>query len=61
MDNIGSISLSKHTSYNNGTAEEVSVVALVKPLNPDLPIDLEKIRMLLAVRTKNGNVKVIQQ
>ena len=61
VDNIGSISLSKHTSYNNGTAEEVSVVALVKPLNPDLPIDLEKIRMLLAVRTKNGNVKVIQQ
>lgn len=61
VENVGSVSLSKHTTYNNGTAEEVSVVALVKPLNPDKPIDLEKIRMLLSVRTKNINVKVIQE
>lgn len=61
VENVGSLSLSKHTTYNNGTAEEVSVVALVKPINPQEPIDLEKIRMLLSVRTKNGNVKVIQE
>ncbi len=61
VDNVGSISLSKHTTYNNGVAEDVSVVAIVKPIDPDKPIDLEKIRMLLSVRTKNGNVKVIQE
>ena len=59
--NVGSVSLSKHTTYNNGVAEESAVVALVKAVNPNEPIDLEKIRMWLSVRTKNGNVKVIQE
>lgn len=61
VDNVGSISLSKHTTYNNGVAEGVMVVAIVKPINPTLPIDLEKIRNLLAIRTRNDNVKVIQE
>ncbi len=61
VDNVGSISLSKHTTYNNGVAEGVTVVAIVKPINPTLPIDLEKIRNLLAIRTRNDNVKVIQE
>lgn len=59
--NVGAVSLSKHTTYNNGIAEESSVVALVRAVNPNEPIDLEKIRMWLSVRTKNGNVKVIQE
>ena len=59
--NVGAVSLSKHTTYNNGIAEENSVVALVRAVNPNEPIDLEKIRLWLSVRTKNGNVKVIQE
>lgn len=61
VENVGSISLSKHTSYNNGKAEDVAVVAIIKAIDPNKPIDLEKIRMLLSVRTKNGNIKVIQE
>lgn len=59
--NIGSVSLSKHTTYNNGTAEGTSVVAVVKPADEKEPLDLEKIRMWLSVRTKSGNVKVIKE
>ena len=61
VENIGSVSLSKHTSYNNGSAEGVAVVAIVRPTDPAKPIDLEKVRNLLVVRTKNDNVKVIQE
>lgn len=61
VENVGSISLSKHTTYNNGTAEGEVVVAIVRPINPAEPIDLEKVRQLLVVRTKSGNVKVIQE
>ncbi len=59
--NVGSVSLSKHTTYNNGTAEGTSVVAVVKPADEKEPLDLEKIRMWLSVRTKSGNVKVIKE
>lgn len=59
--NIGSISLSKHTTYADGKAEGTSVVAIVKAADDSEPIDLEKIRMWLSVRTKNGNVKVIRE
>ncbi|MBO7300208.1 MAG: DUF389 domain-containing protein [Tidjanibacter sp.] len=60
-ENIGTVSLSKHITYNNGQAEGTSVVAVVKPADENEPIDLEKIRMWLSVRTKNGNVKVIKE
>lgn len=59
--NVGTVSLSKHTTYNNGKPEGESVVAVVKAANNNEPLDLEKIRMWLSVRTKNGNVKVIQE
>lgn len=59
--NVGSVSLSKHTTYNNGKAEGESVVAVVKAANEAEALDLEKIRMWLSVRTKNGNVKVIKE
>ena len=57
--NVGSVSLSKHTIYNNGQAEGESVVAVVRAADDREPLDLEKIRMWLSVRTKNGNVKVV--
>lgn len=61
-ENVGSVSLSKHTTYNNGRTEgEPLVVAIVKAADERAPIDLEKIRMWLSVRTKNGNVKVIKE
>ena len=59
VDNIASVSLSKHTAYANGTAEGTSVVAVVRPADNTKPIDVEKVRMWLSVRTKNGNVKVV--
>mgnify|MGYP003288809401 CR=1 FL=1 len=58
-ENIASVSLSKHTAYANGTPEGTSVVAVVKPIDRTKPIDVEKVRMWLSVRTKNGNVKVV--
>lgn len=59
--NVGSVSLSKHTTYNNGQALGEGVVAVVKAANENEPLDLEKIRMWLSVRTKSGNVKVIKE
>lgn len=61
VENVGSVSLSKHTAYNNGSAEGVRVVAIVRAINPAEPIDLEKVRQLLAVRTKSNDIKVIQE
>ena len=58
-ENIASLSLSKHTAYANGTPESTSVVAVVRPIDRTKPIDVEKVRMWLSVRTKNGNVKVV--
>lgn len=59
--NVGSISLSKHTTYSDGRVEGTSVVAVVKAADENEPLDVEKIRMWLSVRTKNGNVRVIQE
>lgn len=61
VDNIASVSLSKHTTYADGKAEGTSVVAIVKAKDQQQPIDLEKVRMWLSVRTKSGNVKVVQE
>lgn len=61
VENVGTMSLSKHITYNNGQAEGTSVVAIVKPADENKPIDLEKIRMWLSVRTKNDNVKVVKE
>lgn len=61
VENVGSVSLSKHTAYNNGSAEGVRVVAIVRAIDPAEPIDLEKVRQLLAVRTKSNDIKVIQE
>lgn len=61
VENVGSVSLSKHTAYNNGSAEGVRVVAIVRAIDPTEPIDLEKVRQLLAVRTKSNDIKVIQE
>ena len=60
-ENIGTVSLSKHIIYNNGQSEGTSVVAVVRAADEAQPLDLEKIRMWLSVRTKNGNVKVIKE
>ena len=60
-ENVGTMSLSKHITYNNGQAEGTTVVAIVKPADSEKPIDLEKIRMWLSVRTKNDNVKVVKE
>jgi hypothetical protein len=61
IDNIESVSLSKHTAYNDGKAEGESVVAIVRARDNDLPLDIERIKVWLSVRTKSGNVKVIQE
>jgi uncharacterized hydrophobic protein (TIGR00271 family) len=61
IDNIESVSLSKHTAYNDGKAEGESVVAIVRARDNDQPLDIERIKVWLSVRTKSGNVKVIQE
>lgn len=60
-ENVGSVSLSKHTTYAEGKPQGTMVVAIVKRADRWKPIDVEKIRMWLSVRTKNGNVKVIEE
>lgn len=59
--NVKSVSISKHTAYANGTPTGESVVAIVKPVDPALPLDLERIEVWLSVRTKSGNVRVIAE
>ena len=61
IDNIESVSLSKHTAYNDGQAEGESVVVIVKARDNDKPLDIERIKVWLSVRTKSGNIKVIQE
>lgn len=60
-ENIASVSVSKHTTFANGVKGDTEVVAIVKAEDPEQPIDLEKVRLWLSVRTKNGSVKVVQE
>lgn len=61
IENVASVSVSKHTAYTNGQKGATEVVAIVTPLDPTQPIDLAKIKVWLAARTKSGNVRVVQQ
>jgi hypothetical protein len=60
-ENVASVSISKHTTYTNGQRGGTEVVAIVSAVNPELPIDVEKIREWLVVRTKNSSVKVVRE
>jgi uncharacterized membrane protein len=60
-ENVASVSISKHTTYTNGLRGGTEVVAIVSAVNPELPIDVEKIREWLVVRTKNSSVKVVRE
>ena len=60
-ENVGSVSLSKHTTYSEGKPQGTMVVAIVKRADRWKSIDVEKIRMWLTVRTKSSNVKVIEE
>ena len=59
IGNVKSVSISKHTAYDNGKPAGESVVAIVKPIDPSMLLDLERIEVWLSVRTKSGRVKVI--
>jgi hypothetical protein len=55
------VSVSKHTTYADGVKMATEVVALVRAEDEALPIDLERIKRWLEVRTKNDEVKVLQE
>ena len=61
VDNIASVSLSKHTAYANGQPKGSYVVAVVKAADTLRPLDLDRIQLWLSVRTKSADVKVIQE
>lgn len=57
--NVGSVSLSKHVSYNTeGKPVDTVIVGFVRPLDPKVELDVDKMKLWLAVRTKNNNVKL---
>lgn len=61
VPNIGSISLTKNVGYRNGKPVDTIVLAIVKPLEASEPIDLQKLKLWLAVRTKNNKIQVIEE
>ena len=61
MDNVASVSLSKHTAYSDGVATGKYVVAVVKAADTLKPLDVEKIKLWLSVRTKSVDVKVVEE
>ena len=61
VENVASVSVSKHTTYADGVKMATEVVALVRAEDEALPIDLERIKRWLEVRTKNDEVKVLQE
>lgn len=61
VDNVASVSLSKHTAYSDGVATGKYVVAVVKAADTLKPLDVEKIKLWLSVRTKSVDVKVVEE
>lgn len=61
VENVASVSVSKHTTYADGVKMATEVVALIRAEDEALPIDLERIKRWLEVRTKNDEVKVLQE
>lgn len=61
VDNVASVSLSKHTAYANGKPSGTYVVAVVKPADTLRPLDLDRIKLWLSVRTKSADVRVIEE
>lgn len=59
VDNVASVSVAKHKTYADGVEMGTRVVALVKAVDAEKPVDLERIKRWLEVRTKNDNVKVV--
>ncbi|MBR7129497.1 MAG: hypothetical protein IKD05_04390, partial [Tidjanibacter sp.] len=60
VDNVGSVSLSKHTAYADGKPKGSYVVALVRPADTLKSLDVEHIKLWLSVRTKSADVRVIE-
>ena len=59
MDNIGAISLTKGITFDvEGTPGDTTLVCVVTPKDPAVPIDRETLSRWLKIRTKVENVKL---
>lgn len=58
-DNILSMSLSKHISYDDGLPVDTMVVAIIKPFDEAAEIDIPKVKNYIQERTLQKNVMVI--
>ena len=61
VDNLASVSLSKHTAYADGKPQGSYVVAVVKPVDTLRALDVTRIKQWLSARTKNSDVRVVQE
>jgi hypothetical protein len=57
-DNVNSISLSKHISYEEGRSTDTVVVAIVKPENDSVAINTPKVKKWLQERTLQEKVVI---
>lgn len=59
MDNIRAISLTKGITFDiKGTPGDTTLVCVVTPADPALPVDGETLTRWLKIRTKVENVKL---
>ena len=59
MENIGAISLTKGITFDvKGTPGDTTLVCVVTPKDPAVPIDRETLSRWLKIRTKVENVKL---
>lgn len=61
VDNLASVSLSKHTAYADGKPQGSYVVAVVKPADTLRALDVERVKQWLSARTKSADVRVVQE
>ena len=61
VDNLASVSLSKHTAYADGKPQGSYVVAVVKPADTLRALDVERIKQWLSARTKSADVRVVEE
>lgn len=60
VDNIGELSLSKHVGYDTtGKPVDTLVVAVVSAADTMRPIDMQRLKLWLSVRTKNNRIRII--